>query len=100
MSARRLAVGGRIDRSRSLSFTWDNRHLFGFPGDTLASALLGAGERVLGRSFKYYRPRGVMSAGVEEASAIVTLGRGSRRDPNVKATTQELFHGQHLVFRG
>jgi len=98
MSARRLAVGGRIDRSRSLSFTWDSRHLFGFPGDTLASALLAAGERVLGRSFKYHRPRGVMTAGVEESGAIVTLGRGSRRDPNVRATTQELFHG--LVAHG
>lgn len=93
MSARRLAVGGRIDRSRSLSFTWDDRHFFGFPGDTLASALIAGGERVLGRSFKYHRPRGVTSAGVEEFGAIVTLGQGPRRDPNVKATTQELFHG-------
>ena len=91
MSAKRLAVGGCIDRSRVLSFSWDHRHCFGFPGDTLASALMASGERVLGRSFKYHRPRGIMSAGVEESGAIVTLGRGPRRDPNVRATTQELY---------
>lgn len=93
MSARRLAVGGRIDRSHTLSFTWDGRQHSGFPGDTLASALIATGERVLARSFKYHRPRGVMSAGVEESGALVTLGQGPRRDPNVKATTQELFEG-------
>ncbi len=93
MSARRLTDGGRIDRSQTLRFTWDERGLSGHPGDTLASALLASGERLLGRSFKYHRPRGVMSAGVEESGALVTLGRAARRDPNVKATTQELFEG-------
>ncbi len=93
MTARRLPTGGRIDRSQSLRFTWDGRELVGYPGDTLASALLASGDRVLGRSFKYHRPRGVTSAGVEESGAIVTVGRGPRRDPNVKATSQELFEG-------
>ena len=98
MSARRLTTGGRIDRSQTLRFQWDDRQLSGHPGDTLASALMANGERVMGRSFKYHRPRGIMSAGVEESGAIVTLGAGDRRDPNVKATTQELFDG--LVAQG
>jgi sarcosine oxidase subunit alpha len=93
VSARRLDAGGRIDRSRILRFSWDDQALSGHPGDTLASALIAANEPVLGRSFKYHRPRGVMSAGVEESGAIVTLGDGAHRDANVKATTQELFEG-------
>ena len=93
MSARRLAEGGRIDRATPLQFTWDGRPQTGYAGDTLASALLAAGEQVLGRSFKYHRPRGLMSAGVEESGALVTVGSGARRDPNVKATTQELYDG-------
>ncbi len=93
MSARRLSRGGRIDRSRRLSFSWDGESLYGHPGDTLASALLASGEQLLGRSFKYHRPRGIMSAGVEESGALVTVGSGERRDPNVRATTQELYQG-------
>ena len=90
MTARRLENSGLIDRQNVLSFSWDGKALQGYQGDTLASALLGNGEMILGRSFKYHRPRGVMSAGVEESGAIVTLGRDDRREPNVKATTQEL----------
>lgn len=93
MSGRRLSSGGYINRDRGLHFTWDGKAMQGFAGDTLASALLASGERVFGRSFKYHRPRGIMSAGVEESGAIVTLGNGPRTDPNAKATTQELFHG-------
>ncbi len=93
MTARRLPKGGRIDRSRDLSFTWDGRPLRGHPGDSLAAALMAGGERIVGRSFKYHRPRGIMSAGVEESGALVTVGSGDRRDPNVRATTQELFEG-------
>ena len=93
MSARRLEAGGRIDRTRKLRFRWDGRELTGYTGDTLASALMANGERVLGRSFKYHRPRGIMSAGVEESGALVTVGAGDRRDPNVRATTQELYDG-------
>ncbi|MEM1044560.1 MAG: sarcosine oxidase subunit alpha family protein [Pseudomonadota bacterium] len=98
MSASRLSAGGHIDRGKTLSFTWDGRHLTGYPGDTLASALLAADVGVIGRSFKYHRPRGIMSAGVEESGAIVTIGTGARRDPNVKATTQEIYDG--LVANG
>ena len=93
MTAGRLDKGGRIDRSAPVTFTWDGRPLTGYVGDTLASALLANGERVLGRSFKYHRPRGIMSAGVEESGAIVTLGSGARAEPNTKATMQELFDG-------
>lgn len=93
MSARRLAKGGRIDRSKPLTFSWDGQTMTGYPGDSLASALMANGEKVLGRSFKYHRPRGIMSAGVEESGALVTVGTGPRRDPNVKATTQELYSG-------
>ena len=98
MSARRLESGGRIDRQQRINFTWDGRSLKGYAGDTLASALLARNEKVLGRSFKYHRPRGIMSAGVEESGAMVTIGGGARRDPNVKATMQELYQG--LVANG
>ncbi len=93
MSASRLKTGGHIDRTREIEFRWDNTRYTGFKGDTLASALLANGETIFGRSFKYHRPRGVMSAGVEESGAIVTTGKANRRDPNVKATTQEIFPG-------
>ncbi|MFT5504168.1 MAG: heterotetrameric sarcosine oxidase alpha subunit [Gammaproteobacteria bacterium] len=93
MSAKRLPQGGRIDRSKTLRFTWDGTAMSGFAGDSLASALLANGETVFGRSFKYHRPRGIMSAGVEESGAMVTVGQGNRRDPNVKATMQELYNG-------
>ncbi|KIC20463.1 2Fe-2S iron-sulfur cluster-binding protein, partial [Leisingera sp. ANG-Vp] len=93
MSARRLEKGGRIDRSKPLTFQWDGKALQGYAGDTLASALMANGARVLGRSFKYHRPRGIMSAGVEESGAIVSVGRGARLEPNVKATMQELYDG-------
>lgn len=98
MSARRLPSGGRIDRSKPLSFKWDGRALTGFAGDTLASALLANNQQVLGRSFKYHRPRGIMSAGVEESGAIISLGEGDRHDPNVRATTEQLYDG--LIARG
>lgn len=93
MSATRLAKGGRIDRSRKLRFTWDGKSYEGFAGDTLASALMANGEKTIGRSFKYHRPRGIMSAGVEESGAIVALGTGDRTEPNTKATLQELYDG-------
>jgi sarcosine oxidase subunit alpha len=95
MSARRLESGGRIDRHKRIGFTWDGQAMKGYAGDSLASALLARNEKVLGRSFKYHRPRGIMSAGVEESGAMVTIGQGARRDPNVKATMQELYQGLH-----
>ena len=93
MTSRRLPDGGRINRAEALPFTWNGRKLSGHPGDTLASALMANGVRLVGRSFKYHRPRGIMSAGVEESGALVTIGQGAHRDPNVKATVQELYAG-------
>ena len=88
----RLA-GGLIDRSRRLPFTFDGRAYQGHPGDTLASALLANGVRLMGRSFKYHRPRGPLSAGSEEPNALVHLRSGARAEPNTRATTAELYDG-------
>ena len=86
-------AGGQIDRSRTLKFTFDGLPYEGHPGDTLASALLANGQRLMGRSFKYHRPRGPLSAGPEEPNALVELRSGARREPNTRATTAELFDG-------
>lgn len=86
-------TGGSIDRSRTLRFTFDGRTYEGHPGDTLASALLANDVRLMGRSFKYHRPRGVFSAGPEEPNALVELRAGARREPNTRATVTELFDG-------
>ena len=83
---RRLETGGLIDRNASVSFTFRSRRYKGFDGDTLASALLASGTRLVGRSFKYHRPRGILTAGSEEPNALVTLIRGEDREPNVRAT--------------
>ena len=85
--------GGAIDRTRSLAFRFDGRPLTGHPGDTLASALLANGIRLVGRSFKYHRPRGVFTAGSEEPNALVELRGGAYREPNTRATVAELFDG-------
>jgi len=85
--------GGLIDHATRLDFTFDGRHYQGHQGDTLASALLANGVRLMGRSFKYHRPRGVLSAGPEEPNAIVELREGAQREPNTRATTAELFDG-------
>ncbi|MBD3766316.1 MAG: (2Fe-2S)-binding protein [Rhodobacterales bacterium] len=89
----RLPRGGRIDRSRSLRFRFDGVEFRGHPGDTLASALLANGVRLMGRSFKYHRPRGPLTAGPEEPNALVTLVEDRQQTPNVRATVQELFDG-------
>jgi heterotetrameric sarcosine oxidase alpha subunit len=93
MTSKRLDHFGKVNRDRVVSFTWDNKKLFGYEGDSLASALLANDIKVVGRSFKFHRPRGIMSCGVEESGALVTVGKGNRRDPNVRATTQELYEG-------
>ncbi len=93
MSPNRLEGAGAIQRGRRLSFTFDGRGYVGHPGDTLASALLAAGVRLMGRSFKYHRPRGVLSAGSEEPNALVELREGAHREPNTRATMIELFEG-------
>jgi heterotetrameric sarcosine oxidase alpha subunit len=89
----RLTHKGLVDRSRHLSFRFDGREYSGFSGDTLASALLANGVHLLGRSFKYHRPRGVFTAGAEEPNALVELRRGARKEPNTRATVVELFDG-------
>ena len=89
----RLPEGGRIDRSKPVGFRFDGRNYQGYEGDTLASALLANGVHLVGRSFKYHRPRGIFSAGVEEPNALVQLGRGARSEPNIRATQAELFEG-------
>lgn len=89
----RLASGGVIDRARPLRFRFDGASFEGYDGDTLASALLANGVRFVARSFKYHRPRGIVSAGAEEPSALVELRAGARREPNTRATTIELFDG-------
>ncbi|HBZ45536.1 MAG TPA: sarcosine oxidase subunit alpha family protein, partial [Maritimibacter sp.] len=91
MSYRLDGAGRLIDRSKKLRFTFDGKPFTGYQGDTLASALLGADVMMVGRSFKYHRPRGVVASGVEEPNALVNLGSGQRLEPNQRATTTALF---------
>ncbi|MCC5954481.1 MAG: sarcosine oxidase subunit alpha family protein [Natronohydrobacter sp.] len=89
----RLRTGGQIDRDTTISFRFDGQYYKGHPGDTLASALLANGVRLMGRSFKYHRPRGVLTAGSDEPNALVELRSGGRQEPNTRATVIELFDG-------
>jgi len=95
MSARRLPApsGTRLDRTREIRFTFNNRAYSGFHGDTLASALLANGVQLVGRSVKLHRPRGIYSCGVEEPTGLVDVGSGSRRTPNVRASLLEIHPG-------
>ncbi len=93
MTGTRLGSGGRIDRGQVIPFRWGDTVLQGFAGDTLASALLANGVRVVGRSFKYHRPRGIFAAGVEEPNAIVDVRIGDRHDANARASLVTLQHG-------
>ncbi len=89
----RLDRGGRVDRAKPLRFRFDGREYIGYAGDTLASALLANGIHLVGRSFKYHRPRGIVAAGAEEPNALLRLVRGNGRvDPNTRATTVPLFN--------
>jgi len=88
----RLTTGGRlIDRAAPIDFSFNGKRLSGFAGDTLASALLANDQMLVGRSFKYHRPRGIVASGAEEPNALVNLGHGARAEPNQRATTTELF---------
>ena len=90
----RLSKGGRlIDRSRQASFTFNGKRMAGFAGDTLASSLLANDQMLVGRSFKYHRPRGIVASGAEEPNALVNMGEGGRFEPNQRVTTTELFDG-------
>ncbi|MCH1516941.1 MAG: 2Fe-2S iron-sulfur cluster-binding protein, partial [Alphaproteobacteria bacterium] len=89
----RLSGGTTICTDTPLSFTFDGKSYHGYKGDTLASALIAAGVHLIGRSFKYHRPRGIMSAGPEEPNALVRVGTGAYAEPNLKATQVELYGG-------
>lgn len=90
----RLPQGGRlIDRAYQLPFRFDGRQMRGLSGDTLASALLANGQLMMGRSFKYHRPRGPVASGAEEPNALLGLGQGGRFEPNQRATTTPLVGG-------
>ncbi|MGD9295253.1 MAG: sarcosine oxidase subunit alpha family protein [Roseobacter sp.] len=90
----RLSTGGRLlNREKPLRFTFNGRSFDGFEGDTLASALLANNQMLVGRSFKYHRPRGVVASGPEEPNGLVNMGQGGRFEPNQRITTTELFDG-------
>jgi sarcosine oxidase subunit alpha len=90
----RVPQGGRVDRARPIAFTFDGKPFTGLAGDTLASALLANGVALMGRSFKYHRPRGALSMGSDEPNALVTLDAGTgRTTPNLRATQVELYEG-------
>src|ERR1700748_2298592 len=90
LTSARLPTGGQVDRGRPLAFTFDGKPYIGFAGDSIASALLANGGRVIGRSFKYHRPRGVWGAWTEEPNAIVDVTRSGRATPNLRATVEPL----------
>ena len=94
----RLARGGRlIDRAKPMTFTFNGKRMAGFAGDTLASAALANDQMLVGRSFKYHRPRGIVASGAEEPNALVGLGSGVRFEPNQRMTTTELFEGAETI---
>ncbi len=96
--AYRISGEGRLEEARPVGFTFDGKHYGGREGDTLASALLANGVHLVGRSFKYHRPRGILSAGAEEPNALVGVHRDvARKTPNVRATVQELYNGLTAV---
>ncbi|MEZ2128377.1 MULTISPECIES: sarcosine oxidase subunit alpha [unclassified Sinorhizobium] len=92
--ANRIAGKGRLTPARTARFTFDGKSYTALEGDTVASALLANGIHLVGRSFKYHRPRGILSAGAEEPNALLDISRDSaRKQPNVRATVQEVFDG-------
>ena len=93
MSTRLAKTGRLVDHSRAIEFTFNGKRLKGHPGDTLASALLANDQMLVGRSFKYHRPRGIVASGAEEPNGLVGLGEGTRFEPNQRVTTTELFEG-------
>jgi methylglutamate dehydrogenase subunit C len=93
MTGFRLSTDGLIDRNTTLNFTFDGKAFAGHQGDTLASALIANDVHLMGRSFKYHRPRGVISAGSSEPNALVELREGGRKEANTRATMIELYDG-------
>ena len=99
MSRNRLQ-SGLIDKTKEIHFSFNGRNLIGFKGDTLASALFANEIFLVGRSFKYHRPRGIISAGSEEPNGLVTIKRSGSTVPNVQATTIELYQGLEVFTFG
>lgn len=93
MKNARLTTGGLIDRSKPINFKFDGKAYQGYEGDTLASALIASGVKLVGRSFKYHRPRGIMTAGSEEPNALIEIHKNSTCEPNTRATMIKLFEG-------
>jgi len=94
----RLLSGGQINRSEPISFKFNGKTLYGYKGDTLASALLANGIHLVGRSFKFHRPRGIFSSGVEEPNALVQIIKDKgRTDPNLRATQIEIYEGLNVI---
>ena len=91
MSQKNRINGGLIDRKSTLNFTFDDHNYTGYEGDTLASALLANNINLVGRSFKYHRPRGILTSGSSEPNALVELIKGNTKEPNSRATTIKLF---------
>ena len=95
--ANRIAGQGRLTPARTARFTFDGKTYQALEGDTVASALLANGVHLVGRSFKYHRPRGILSAGPEEPNALIDVSRdAARRQPNVRAPVQEVFDGMKV----
>ncbi|MEO1067261.1 MAG: 2Fe-2S iron-sulfur cluster-binding protein [Pseudomonadota bacterium] len=94
MSTYRRETGGLIDRTKPVNFSFNGKNYLGFEGDTLASALIANGQHMIGRSFKYHRPRGILGTGAEDPAALVQLGNDkARTDPNIRVTEQEIYNG-------
>ena len=89
----RLESGGLINRDKKISFKFNGKNYFGYEGDTLASALIANGVHLVGRSFKYHRPRGFFAAGVDEPNAKLQVELNGHSEPNVNATEIELVEG-------
>lgn len=92
----RLSAGGRVDRDRPLTFTFNGQSLQGYAGDTVASALLANGISLIARSMKLHRPRGIVAAGAEDPNAVVQVGRGAATVPDMRATQAELYEGMEV----
>ena len=86
-------AGRLVNREKLINFTFDGKEMSAFPGDTLASALMANGQRLVGRSFKYHRPRGLLGLGAEEPNALITVGEDDKLEPNIRATQIEVFDG-------
>ncbi len=90
----RLSKGGLVDRNRTIKFSFDGKSYEGYPGDTIASALIANGVHMVARSFKYHRPRGIVGAGSDDPAALVQIGRdATATDPNTRVTETEIFDG-------